>query len=62
MVDGRTVLPSHITSYEVRKTKTSFHVIVAREVVYNYDLHSRYHHYLKLFSHFRPSTRTDQSR
>lgn len=40
MVDGRTVLPPLITSYKVGKIKTSLHVIVAREMVYNYDLHS----------------------
>jgi hypothetical protein len=40
MVGGRTVLPPLIIPYKVGKIKSSFHVIVAREMVYNYDLRS----------------------
>jgi len=40
MVGVRTVLPPLITPYKVGKINTSFHVIVTREMVYSYDLHS----------------------
>jgi hypothetical protein len=39
-VGGRNVLLPLITPYKVGKIKTSFHVIVATEMVYNYDIHS----------------------
>jgi len=40
MVGGRNILPPLITPYKVEKIKNSFHVIVVREMDYNYDLHS----------------------
>jgi len=40
MVGGRNIVLALITPYKVGKIKNSFHVIVVREMVYNYDLHS----------------------
>jgi hypothetical protein len=40
MLGGRAVLPPLTTPYKVGEIKTSFLVIVARAIVYNYDLHS----------------------